>query len=288
MRLVLASLLTLVVPEALRADAFDNYTNAVLAKVPTAPGVMTVKQLTPSLMVEHAGAVPGTTGALVVVRTNEGRLSKLLVQPARQQLADKSTVAILLIERFVTYRRGEERAVAAQGTNVRLFDGFQFNLDLGQVVPGSVGGDLRFVIAPGKTYVEPVGKAALYLLTKPLPDAAGKKMEKVTFGGKFEPRFFDGAYKLFDDGRRSGTLHLKVLPGGDVDGAYYSDKDGQKFEVSGKVGNPPQNIEFTITYPRARQTFTGMMFTGDGRAIAGTSVIQDRKAAFYAVRLENK
>jgi hypothetical protein len=278
----------LAAPHAVRGDAFDNYTNVVLAKVPTAVGVLPLKQLTPGLMVEHAGVLPDASGALAVVRTNDGRWSKLLVQPARQKLPDKSTAPILLIERFVTYQEGEERTVVAAGSNVRLFDGFQFNLDMGQVVPPAVGGDLRYVAAGGKAYVEPVGKAALYLVTRPLPEASPKKTEKMTIGSKFEPRYFDGAYKLFDDGRRSGTLHLKVLPGGDVQGSYYSDKDGQKYEVSGKVGDAPQAIEFTITYPRSRQVFTGLMFTGDGRAIAGSSLLQERKAGFYAVRIEDK
>jgi hypothetical protein len=276
----------LAAPHGLRGDAFDEYTNVVLAKVPTAPGVISPRQLTASLMAEHGGVVPGTTGALIVVRTNEGRLSKLLVQPARQQLPDKSTVPIVLIDRFATYQQGEERTVAIGGNNVRLFDGFQFSLDLGQVVPPSVGGDLRLVGAGGKISVEPVGKAVLYLVTRPLLEASRKRTEKVPIGSKFEPRYFDGVYKLFDDGRRSGMLHLKVLPQGDVQGSYYSDKDGQKYEVSGKVGNPPQAIEFTITYPRTRQEFTGLMFTGDGRAIAGSSLLQGRKAAFYAVRSE--
>jgi hypothetical protein len=273
-------------PRLLRGDSFDNYTNVVLAKVPTAAGVLTLKKLTPALMVERAGVLPGTSGALVVVRTNEGRLSKLLVQPARQKLQDKSSAPILLIDRFVTYQHGEERTVVAAGSNVRLFDGFQFNLDMGQVVPPSVGGDLRFVSAGGRVFVEPVGKAALFLVTRPLPDSSPQKTEKVTIGSKFEARYFDGTYKLFDDGRRSGTLHLKVLAGGDVQGSYYSDKDGQKYEVSGKVGEPPQAIEFTITYPRTRQVFTGLMFTGDGRAITGSSFLQERKAGFYALRIE--
>src|SRR5207245_343278 len=125
-----------------------------------------------------------------------------------------------------TYKEGEERTVLAQGQNVRLFDGFQFNLDLGQVVPAAVGGDLRFVAAEGKVALRPVGKAEMFLLTKPLPEAAPKKSAKVAVGDKFEPRLFNGVYKLYDDGRRSGTLHLKVLQGGEVEGAYYSDKDG--------------------------------------------------------------
>ena len=216
--------------------------------------------------------LPGTTAAFVVVRTNDGRLSKLLVQPAQQKLQDKSVVPILLIERYVTYREGEERTVVAEGRNVRLFDGFEFNLDLGQVVPKAVGGDVRFVATGDKVALEPVGKAELYLLTKPLPEAAPKKSARVVVGDKFEPRFFNGVYKLHDDGRRSGTLHLTVINNGAVEGSYYSDKDGQKYEVNGKIGNQPNAIEFTITFPRTRQVFTGWMFTGDGRhVIAGSS-----------------
>jgi len=281
-----AALLLLAQPSALRADAFDNYTNLVLAKAPRAPGTRSLKQLTPALMAEHGGVLPGTTAALIVVRTREGRFSKLLVQPARQKLPDKSTMSILLIDRFVTYKEGEERTVLVQGQNVRLFAGFQFNLDLGQVVPATVGGDLRFVAAEGKTYLEPLGKAALYLLTRPLPEAVPAKTEKMIIGDKFEPRYFDGVYKLFDDGRRSGALHLKVLPGGAVEGAYYSDKDGQKYEVNGKIGRQPNAIEFTITYPRTRQTFTGWMFTGTGGALTGSSRVQEREVGFYALRMD--
>jgi hypothetical protein len=284
----LAALTMLAMPSALRADAFDNYTNEVLVKAPRATGVLALKQLTPGVMSEHGGVLPGTTAALLVVRTNEGRLSKLLVQPARQKLQDKATVPILLIERYVTYKEGEERTVIAEGHNVRLFDGFQFNLDLGQVVPVAVGGDLRFVAAAGKVMLEPVAKAEMYLVTKPLPDAAPKKSARVVVGDKFEPRLFNGVYKLHDDGRRSGTLHLKVLPGGDIEGSYYSDKDGQKYEVNGKIGISPQAIEFVIVFPRTRQQFTGWMFTGDARAIAGYTRLQDRDTGFYALRLEDQ
>jgi hypothetical protein len=281
-----AALVLLAAPSALWADAFDNYTNNILVKVPMAAEAMPVKQLTPALMTEHGGVLPGTTAALVVVKTNEGRMSKLLVQPARQKVRDKTTLPIALIDRFVTYREGEEREVLVQGQNVRLFDGFQFSLDLGQVVPASVGGDLRVVADKGKVTLEPVGKAALYLLTKPLSEATPKKPQKVAIGQKFEARYFDGVYKLFDDGRRSGALHLKVLPGGEVEGSYYSDKDGKKYEVVGKVGLVPHAIEFTILFPRVRQVFTGWMFTGDGRAIAGSSRLQDRALGFYALRIE--
>ena len=64
------------------ADAFDHYTNPVLAKVPTAAGVKELKKLTPALILEHDRVLPGNSAALVVVETNDGLRSKLLVQAA--------------------------------------------------------------------------------------------------------------------------------------------------------------------------------------------------------------
>src|SRR5207245_551369 len=160
------------------------------------------KQLPPALIGEFSRVLPGSTGAFLVVKTNEGRFAKLLVHAARQKVSGK-TVPILLIERFVTFRFDEERAVQAEGQNVRLFQDFQFNLDIGQVVPASVGGDLRFVVEGDKVYTEPVGKAKLYLVTKPLPEATPKKGPKLVVGSAFEPRYFNGTYKLYDDGKRT-------------------------------------------------------------------------------------
>jgi hypothetical protein len=277
----------LAAPRALRADAFDNYINLTLKKVPEAAGVKEITRLTPSLIADHGQVLANTTAAFIVVKTNEDRWCKLLVQAARQK-TEKGTVPILLIERFVTYKEGEERAVQVEGKNVRLFDGFQFNLDIGQVVPASVGGDLRLVVDKGHAVTEPVGKAKLYLLTRPMPEAAPKKSAKVEIGKTFEPRFFTGTYKLYDDGRRTGTLRLKVGEKNEVLGAYYSGMDGNKYDVVGKVGTAPNAINFTIIFPRSRQTFQGYMFTGDGKAIAGSSRLQERDTGFYALRIEEK
>jgi hypothetical protein len=304
-----AVLAVLLAAPALRGDAFDNYTNPLLAKVPAAKGVLKLKRVTPAQLSEHAGVLAGTTGAFLVVRTNEGRLARLLVQAARQKLpAADGSVPVLLVERFVTFREGEERAVQAQGQGLRLFDDFLLSLDLGQVVPAKVGGDLRFVAGPEKTYLEPVGKAELYLLTQALPEATPKKPAKLVVGAAFEARYFNGTYKLYDDGRRSGTLHLKLAANGDVTGHYFSDKDGKKYDVEGKVGTPPHRyfadkdgtkddvdskaatlphaIQFRIIFPRTVQEFQGWLFTGDGRALVGSSRLQNRETGFYALRVE--
>ena len=77
-----------------------------------------------------------------------------------------------------------------------------------------------------------------------------------------------------------------VENGKDVTGYYYSGTDGKKYEVAGKIGSVPHAVQFRVTFPRSVQTFHGMLFTGDGRVITGTSVLQGRETGFYAVRQE--
>ncbi len=208
------------------------------------------------------------------------------MQPARQKVASAS-LPILLIERYVTYREGEERAIHEQGKNVRLFHDARFSLDIGQIVPKEVDADLHFVAEGDRVYLEPVGKAELYIVTKHLPEANPKSDAAPAVGEKFEPRFFTGSYKLYDDGRRTGLLKLRVGPEGEVSGAYYSE-NGQKYEVGGKVGTPTHHIQFHITFPRTVQFFSGYMFTGDGKMITGSSRIQEREAGFYAARIDKE
>jgi len=282
--LFFAPLMLLAVVPALSADSFDRYTNPILAKASAAPGVKEIKQLTHSLIADGDGVLPDHAGALVVVKTNEGRSSKLIVQSARQKIKN-AAVPILLIDRFVTYREGEERAIQAQGQNIHLFEGFQLNLDLGQVVPPTLGGDLRLVVEGRKVYAEPLGKAKMYLVTKPLLPPEAKTSAPTVIGEPFEARYFNGTYKLYDDGRRSGSLTLKVTGQGDVSGDFFSDKDGRKYPVAGKVGTPRHALQFTIKFPRTKEVFQDWMFTGDGKAIAGSSRLEGREAGFYALRV---
>src|SRR5262249_30994482 len=218
----------------------------------------------------------------------------LLVQAARKRLNDekKTLVSMLLIERFVTFKAGTEKAVQASGQNIFLFDGFQFSLDLGQVVPASLTPDLRFVANEkddkSDIYRGRVGKARLSLLTRPLGEAAPKKTAKFVIGETFEPKYFTGKFKLYDDGRRSGVLQLDVDEDGDVSGHYFSDKDGERYKVTGKVLMPKHSIQFTVKFPRTEQVFRGWLFTGTGLALTGWSKMKDREAGFYAIRVEEE
>jgi hypothetical protein len=287
MRLCCLAVLAVLVPAgAARADVFDFYINPVLSRLVEGKSVKEVAQLTPDLIVEYDRVLPRTTSAFLVVRTNGGRWAKLLVQAAKQKVPGGKAVPILYLERFVTYKEGEEQTILADGKNQSLFAGFRFSLDLGQVVPEALGGDLRFVVDGDKVHTEPVGKAKLYLVTKHDPAVVPKKPGKFVPGDKFEAKWFNGTFKLYDDGRRSGKLILKVGDDGKVSGSYYSDRDGQKYEVTGKVGEPQHAINFQVRLPRVEQTFKGMLFTGNGKAMAGTSRLAGRESAFYAVRQE--
>jgi hypothetical protein len=287
-RLAVVAVVILAAAPARADDAFDLYTNPILAKVPKADGALALTQVSREQIIDNDRVLKGLAGALLVVKTNDNRWSKLLVQYALHKTGEGKTVPMASIERFVTFKEGQEQAVQAASRNVNLYPGFRFNLDLGQVVPEALGGDLRFVVDGDKRYLEALGKAKLYLVTKPLPEAAPPKTEKVVVGEKFELKYFNGTFELHDDGRRSGKLTLKVSDEGGVTGTYVSDKDGSAYDVRGRVGMPQHAIEFTVQFPRSEQTFKGWLFTGDAKAIAGSSRLGEREAGFYAVRAEEK
>ncbi|MGE3807190.1 MAG: hypothetical protein AB7K24_21215, partial [Gemmataceae bacterium] len=190
-------------------DAFDFYTNPILMKAPKAAGAKEIKQLTPEMIADADQVLPNITGGFLVVHTHGDRWAKLIVQSAFRKFGDDN-IPILLVQRYVTYKEDDERTIRAEGKNLNLFDGYRFNLSIGQIVPENVEADLRFVSKDGKTYLETVGSAQMFLMTKPMPEAEPRKVDKLKVGENFIPEYFAGKFKLYDDGRRSGTLELKV------------------------------------------------------------------------------
>src|SRR5262245_22355768 len=180
-RFGLAALLALTLLGGLRADAFDNYTGPIIVKAPKADGVKEIKELTPDLILANDEVLPNLKGALIVVYTNDMRWAKLLVTAAahkfRQGPGVDETVPVIRIERFVTFRESTGNAVMASGQAISVFSGFQFHLSMGQVIPLGYRGDLSVeerANSPRAVSLKPVGNAKMYLLTKPLPDAAAK------------------------------------------------------------------------------------------------------------------
>ena len=139
----LSLFLMILAPSLVGADTFDHYFNNLLAKIPEGKTVEKVTKLTPKVMIRHNRTLPDVTAAFIVVKTNDNRYAKLLVRPAEQIISDKESRPIIVLERYVTFREGEERTVHASGKGIRLFEDFRFNLDLGQVVPKDIAADLR-------------------------------------------------------------------------------------------------------------------------------------------------
>ena len=107
----------------------------------------------PSLTVRELEALPvvlrDERTAFVIVKTDQGNLAKMLVSPGLRKLKpsekDGPLVPVLILERFETIDAGDRRSFKARGKELMLFDGFQFDLDAGQVVPEGLGGDIVFL-----------------------------------------------------------------------------------------------------------------------------------------------
>lgn len=273
---------------ASRAEQFDYYTHPVLSKAITDGAIKEVKEISSDDLSEYTSALPDTSSAFLVVATNDKRFAKLLVQPARQKIGADKQAAMLLVDKFVTFKGTTERATQATGQSLHLYPGLRLSLDIGQVVPESVGGDLSVVAGAKDSFtIKPLNNAKLFVVTKPIAGVVPKKAPKLVVGESFETRFFAGRYKLHDDGRRSGVLKIDINESGEIAGTFTSDKDGKEYEIQGKAGTPKHAVTFSIKFPATTQNFNGYMFTGDGRAIAGTSKMQEREAAFYAERIED-
>jgi hypothetical protein len=269
----------------LRGDTYDRYTNTVLARLPGLPEAKAVEKVTPQSVAEQGQLFPESGAALVIVRTNTGNNAKLLVQFARQK-SDAGQTPMALLERATTYKPGQERALQAFVPVVHLYDGFQLNLDLGQVVPAKVGGDLRYVETADGGRLEPVKNAKLFVVTRHPHEAQAKKpAARSGLGEAFDPQAMTGTYQLRDDGRRKAALELAVDAEGNVTGGYTSEQSGRKYEVAGKVTPTMKHqVVFTVKFPNSSQEFTGFAFTKDAGAICGTTRFQGQEFGFYAVR----
>lgn len=286
MKPMAAILVVLAATAVCRADAFDDYDSVHLAKAAASPKHSeATKKITREDLIAAGQVLPKVDGVFLIVHTNDNRWAKLLVHPAAQK-AGQDSIPLFLIERFVTYKEAEERTRVADGKNVRLFPDFRFSADIGAIVPEKgLPADLRFVHENGVSFIEPLGKAEIFLVSKHLAEATPVKGNKIVIGPKFDVQHFTGKYTLYDDGKAPSELQLVVTPKGEVSGFMFSGATGAKYEVTGSVGpNPLYGIFFNVQLPRSSQTFTGWMFTGDASAIAGYSRIENRESGFYAVR----
>ncbi len=80
-RSLLSSFVLLVLAGLGRADAFDDYTNPLLNKAMASDAAKEMKRVTPDDLLNNDRVLPGVDGAVLVVKTNQGRNAKLVAPP---------------------------------------------------------------------------------------------------------------------------------------------------------------------------------------------------------------
>jgi hypothetical protein len=227
--------------------------------------------------------------ALVLVKTDQGNLAKLLVSPGLRKLKpstkDGPVVPVLIVERFETIDAGDRRSFKARGKELTLFDGFQFDLDAGQVVPAGLGGDIVFLTqAHDGPRLAAIDGSGLYTLEKPPPSTTGVP-GKPSVGRTVAKADFAGRYNLVANGQWSGTLVLAVDPAGAIAGNFRSNRNGAAYPVTGQVAaDIPQKVVFSVQFPRAQQTYEGFLWTEGKNVIAGSLSMLEHPYSFIAVR----
>ena len=292
LRLILALLSGLIIygrGPAAGADEFDRLEGSLLFDIPGRAGTGAPAALSFSDLEALPSVLRDERASLVLVKTDQGNLAKILVSAALKKLSPlddpAAAVPVLILERFETVDAGDRKSFKARGKGVTLFDGFQFDLDTGQVVPDRAGGDIVFAALGAKEpRLSALSSSRLYTLVKPLPppspSAGGPSSGRAILPGDFSGRF-----DLHADGQWSGRLDLAVDSLGAVSGSFRSDKNGVASPVTGKAGDgAPRRIRFDIKFPRAQQSYEGLIWTEGKNVIAGTLSMLDQPYSFVAIR----
>lgn len=271
-------------PSWAMADHFDDHHQPVLSKVADFKGAVPVTELPVNKIARFPKVLEGEfNNAFLVVRTGDFNWAKLLVRQGKFTPAGKEPMDMVLVERLTTYPANPAGRMVANRKEIYLFEGFGLDLDGGHVVPPDSGEDLKLVRTDKGLVLQAVGDAKMYALGKPM--ISPQVVERRSFSqGIVQPEDFSGRYHLDGDGRWTGQLDLAVNSSGEVKGTFASDETGQVYELSGEVGHPTNHIEFSITFPRTAQTFSGYLWTRGRSQIAGVTSMEGQTFGFVARR----
>ncbi len=272
-----------------RGDEFGRIIGAPLFEVTTRSNAKGTARISLRTIESLPEVVRGERSALIVATTDQGNVAKLLVSAGLRRQASTGDpprlVPVLSLDRFETIDRGDRVARRARGRDVVLFEGFEFDLDSGQVVPAGFGGDVRYSSrgAAGPELVA-LGTNQLYAIDRPL-SVPGVEPGRPSAGPAVVATDFGGRFSLIANGQTSGALELNVGADGAVAGRFRSDRNGSMYAVTGKVAaDLPRRIDFEIQFPRSRQVFEGLLWTDEKNVFAGTVRIADHPFSFLAVR----
>jgi biopolymer transport protein ExbD len=272
-----------------RGDEFSRLEGAYLFDLTGRADLHGRTSVSVRVLEELPAALRGESATLVLARTDQGNLAKLLVSSGMRKLKPSekqgTLVPVLILERYETIDAGDRRSVRARGKELMLFDGFQFDLDTGQVVPAGMGGDILFSTAgPDGPKLTALDKDRLYTFEKPLP-ALPSAPGRPSAGRVVQPGDYAGRYHLIANGQWSGTLDLTIDAGGMASGRFRSDLNGSVYAVTGQAAmEAPKKIAFDVQFPQARQSYEGLLWTEGKNAFAGTVSMLDRPYSFIAIR----
>jgi hypothetical protein len=272
-----------------RADEFERIDGEMLAAAVRSEHAESHAQLTTSAIDALPSLLGDSRSPMLIATTDQGNPVRLQVSLALRRAPGSAAepAPVFVVERFDTFDAGNLGNRLARAKDLILFDGFQVDLDCGQVVPEGQGGDLQFrARGEGGPRLVALGKARLFTLTKsPFPHAGTAEAGRPTPGRTVRAGDFTGRYRLYSNGQWSGTLQLMADDAGGVSGRFWSDSSGAAYAVGGQIASTvPHRIAFRVTFPRTQQDYEGFLWTEGKGALAGTMTMLDRTYGFFAVR----
>lgn len=265
------------------ADPFDRHASAQLRAAIEDGEPVASLSMRESSRLKSLGRNVG--GPVLVVRTNDGNLAKMVVawgfRAGSDDAGKETLIPVVVLERLVTYRADRRDVSAATATDVMLFAGFDYNLDIAQVVPAGQGGDLKLT-ADGN--LVPLGDARIVALEKSLlPEPTSDAPDPTDHDGVL-PRDFGGTWSIDVDGRWTGELVLTVDGGGRVSGRYTSAESKSSYNVTGRIAAVPHRIKLDFDLDNTRQEVDAYLWTSDKSRMAGTATLAGRPFGFSAKR----
>lgn len=265
-------------PRAAASDLFERHDFTVVKDG--------IGQLTavPKISLQDAAKLKPLSASIsspcVLIRTSEGNIAKALLSWGYRKGAGDKTVPVLLIERYVTYRTDRPDLTAAAGKEVMVFGGFEFDFDIGQVVPAGIGGDISF---SAESVLAPVAPSEILPLNGSLipRTEAGRGNASTTAD-------FTGRWKINADDRWNGEWVLSVDETGKITGKYVSDESKSSYDITGAKGATPNQAKLEIFLANAQMSAEIYLWTREPNRLAGTVTIAGRKFGVCGERLPDE
>ena len=265
-------------------DVFDRHGAAVLKQVVEAGTAQT--EFTQAQATKLKPLARDVESTCFIVETNGGNLAKVLVSWGfRKQPQTEKPTPVLMLDRFVTYEQGRGDTSIANGVNVMVFPGFQFDFDLGQIVPAGFGADIELtdkgvIRCLDSVKLYPVNGSQLPVVEEVAPIKKNAEL--------IQPEDFTGIWKVDGDGRWVGEWDLNVNEQGQATGKFLSAETKSSYPIVGQIGSVPHQIRLQIQFNNAIQVVEAYLWTKDKSKLAGSFSLAGRKFGISATRLPAK